>query len=242
MREFLTPVAAVHPPATDESTARYVRSYLILRSVVGLLGILLPFVLVFVDRVWLDGETALRTSLSAYYYSGAREWFVGGLCAIAVFLVTYKVAEANLDNTLSLLGGLTALVVALFPTDRPNNLVGLTPLQDHLGESWVAGIHFGAAAVFIASLAAISYFFGRREGARTVQVGSRSPKFWQTYHWICAGTIVAALVWSAVTAFGDWGPRRALLYGEVVAVWAFAASWLLKGLESGALTPFARPR
>jgi hypothetical protein len=37
----------------------------VISRVVGALGIVLPFVLVFVDRVWLDGDTALRTSLSA---------------------------------------------------------------------------------------------------------------------------------------------------------------------------------
>ena len=29
----------------------------------------------------------------------------------------------------------------------------------------------------------------------------------------------------------DWGPRRALLYGEWLSVWAFGVSWLWKGLE-----------
>jgi Ni,Fe-hydrogenase I cytochrome b subunit len=193
VREFLRPVDAVHPPPATPSDARYIRSYLILRTVIGVLGIVLPFALVFVDYVWLGGDTVLRTSLSDYYYSGAREWFVGGLSAIGVFLLTYKVAEANLDNTLSLLGGLTVLVVALFPTSRPNDLVRLTPLQDHLGENLVAGIHFSSAAVFIASLAFISYFFGMREGARPRREGRRSPRFWQTFHWICAGTIAVAL-------------------------------------------------
>ena len=231
MREFLKPVITVQPRPADPGLARYVRSYLIMRTVVGALGIALPFVLVLVDGLWFDGDPFPRTSLSAYYYSGARELFVGTLSAIGVFLITYKVAEVNLDNTLSLLAGLAVVVVALFPTGRPIDLVGLTPLQDRLGESVVAGIHFTAAGVFILSLAAISYYFGKREGARPRIAGRRSPRFWQTYHWICAGTIAAAFVWSAVTGLSDWGPSRSLLYGEAVAVWAFAASWLWKGLE-----------
>jgi hypothetical protein len=231
MREFLKPVAAVHPRPADPSTARYVRSYLIMRTVVGALGIALPFALVLLDGLWFDGDPFPRTSLSAYYYSGARELFVGALSAIGVFLITYKVAEINLDNTLSLLAGLAVLVVALFPTGRPNDLVRLTPLQDRFGESVVGGIHFSAAGAFILSLAAISYYFGKREGARAPAAGRRSPRFWQTYHWICAGAIVAAFAWSAVTALSGWGPSRSLLYGEAAAVWAFGASWLWKGLE-----------
>jgi len=231
MREFLKPVAAVHPQPADPTSARYVRSYLIMRTLVGALAIALPFVLVLVDGLSFDGDPFPRTSLSAYYYSGARELFVGGLSAVGVFLITYKVAEANLDNTLSLLAGIAVLVVAQFPPGRPTRLVGPTPLQDLFGESVVGVIHFTAAATFIMSLAALSYYFGWREGARPPVAGRRSPRFWQRYHWICAGIIVAALAWCAITLLSDWGPSRALLYGEAVAVWAFGASWLWKGLE-----------
>lgn len=51
------------------------------------------------------------------------------------------------------------------------------------------------------------------------------------YHSICAGIIVVAFAWCAVTELSDLGPSRSLLYGEAVAVWAFGASWLWKGLE-----------
>jgi hypothetical protein len=231
--QFLQPVETVHPRPADPATARYVRSFLIMRTLVGVLGIALPILLVLVDGVWFDAGPFLRESLSAYYYSGARELFVGGLSAIGVFLFTYKVAENNLDNTLSLLAGLSVVVVALFPTSRPSNLIGLTALQNRWGESFVAGIHFFAAAVFILSLAVISYFFGKREG-RPREDGvpqRRSRRFWRNYHWTCAALILAAFLWSGVTELTNWGPSRSLLYGEVVAVWAFAASWLWKGLE-----------
>jgi hypothetical protein len=181
--QFLQPVETVHPRPADSHTARYVRSFLILRTVVGVLGIALPFLLVLVEGVWFDGSPFLRESLSAYYYSGARELFVGGLSAIGVFLFTYKVAESNLDNTLSLLAGLSVVVVALFPTSRPSGLIGLTAVQDRLGESVVAGIHFSAAGLFILSLALISYFFGKREG-RPREGGpprQRSLRFWRKF-------------------------------------------------------------
>jgi hypothetical protein len=230
--QFLQPVETVHPQPADPDTARYVRSFLIMRTFVGVLGIALPILLVLVDGVWFDAGP-LRESLSAYYYSGARELFVGGLSAIGVFLMTYKVAEVNLDNTLSLVAGVTIVVVALFPTSRPSELIGLTALQDRLGESFVAGLHFFAAALFILSLAVISYFFGKREGKprKGRPPHRRSLRFWRNFHWICAALILAAFVWSGVTELTDSGPARSLLYGEVVAVWAFSASWLWKGFE-----------
>ena len=91
-------------------------------------------------------------------------------------------------------------------------------------------IHYVAAAVFIASLAVISFFFGVREGSRAPREGRRSPTFWRWYHWSWAGTIVVALLWIAVTQIVG-SPDKALLIGEAVAVWAFGASWLMKGFE-----------
>ena len=243
MRDFLTPVETVEPRPTDPERSRYVRSYLIMRIVVGALGVALPFLLVLVDGLWLDGDPFPRTSLSAYYYSGVRELFVGALSAIGIFLITYKVAESSLDNTLSLLAGAAVIVVALLPTGRPDDVLELTPLQDRLGESAVETIHFVAAAVFIGSLAVISYFFGKREGTRPPQEGKRrSRRFWRIYHLGCAAVIVLALLWIAVTELSGSGPRNSLLYGEAVAVVAFGASWLWKGLELDMLRGHPAPQ
>jgi hypothetical protein len=228
--DFLTPQLRVEPRPTDPEVSRYVRSYLIMRIFVGLLGVALPLVLVFGDGWGFDGDPFPRDSLSAYYYSGVRELFVGTLSATGVFLITYKVATRTLDNTLSILGGLAAAAVALFPTGRPDDASQLTPLQERWGEDVVEWIHYGAAGLFIGSLGVICVFFGIREGARAPREGKRSPKFWRYYHWSCAGVIVLAVAWMLVTKVAH-GPSKALLIGEWVSVWAFAASWFMKGLE-----------
>jgi hypothetical protein len=168
-----------------------------------------------------------------------RELFVGTLSATGVFLFTYKVAERNLDNLLSFVAGVSAAVIPVFPTGRPSHVVPLTPLQDLLGESVVKGVHFVASALFLVSLAVMSFFFGVREGKRPLREGMRrSPRFWRRYHWACAGAMVLALVWIGVTALVG-GPSRSLLIGEWVSAWAFGASWLMKGAELDML--FGRP-
>jgi hypothetical protein len=238
---FLKPVTAVEPRPTDPQTveARYVRSFLILRVFIGVAGVALPFVLVLGDRLLFEGSPFPRGSLSAYYYSGMREVFVGTLSAIGVFLIAYKVAERNLDNTLSVVAGFAALVIPVFPTQRPSHSGPLTPLQDLLGESFVKEVHFTASVVFLVSLTIMSFFFGKREGGRPPRAGKLSPRFWQWFHWSCAGVMAAALVWMGATAlFG--GPSRSILIGQAVAAWAFGASWLMKGLELDML--FRRPR
>lgn len=237
MIDLLTPELTVERPELtversppDEDGSRYLRSYLIMRVLVGALGVALPALLVFGDGIVFNLDPFPRDSLSAYYYSSVRELFVGTLCATAVFLITYKVADRTLDNTLSIIAGLGALIVALFPTGLPDHVSQLTPLQDRLSEAAVQAVHFTAAGVFILSLGVICYFFGVREGARAARPTKRSPKFWRRYHWSCAGAIIGAVVWIAITqALG--GPSKSLLIGETVAVWAFGASWFMKGLE-----------
>jgi hypothetical protein len=230
MSDFLKPVTTVEPRPTDPKTPAYayVRSFLFMRAAVGLLGLALPFVLVLIDGLAFDGHPFPRGSLSAYYYSGMREVFVGMLSAIAVFLITYKITEANLDNAFSILAGLGAVGVALFPTGAPAN-AELTPLQEWWGESLVKGIHYWATGQFIVSAAVISVFFGVRERARAPH-GKLPPVFWWGFHWVCAAAIALAVLWIAGTAILG-GPRYSVLIGEVVAVLAFGISWLMKGAE-----------
>src|ERR1041384_6184420 len=55
-------------------------------------------------------------SMSAAYYTHMRNIFVGSMCAIGVFLIGYR--RTRVDNWLSSIAGVLALLVALFPTSR----------------------------------------------------------------------------------------------------------------------------
>jgi hypothetical protein len=159
----------------------YLRSYLVMRAAIGFIGVGLPVLLLGGDLFFLKGTPQARGSLSAYYYSGMRDLFVGILFATAIFLVTYKVVERRLDNALSILAGAAVMGVALFPTGRPDGDGGLktpplTPIQEVLGESTVEMVHGVCAALFVLSLAVISFFFGVQEGRRTQRRDGRRAK------------------------------------------------------------------
>jgi hypothetical protein len=217
---FMPEVVVTPRPANEP---RYVRSYVFTRFAIGLLGVLLPPVLVFLEPVLFEGLPAPRGSLSAYYYSGLREVFVGGLWAIGVFLVVYKVLDLSWESLLSSLAGVAAVLVAVFPTERPGDGVTLTPFQVKLGEDTVTTIHYGAAVAFIALLVPIVLFFAREEG-------QREHRSWQGFHTVTAAFIVFG---AALAAFAGitGGPDKGVLYGEWIAIWAFGASWLVKGAE-----------
>ena len=82
---MLWPEVEVRQRPTDAAAAPYVKSYVFMRFAIGVLGLALPVILVFLEPILFDGQPFPRGSLSAYYYSGMREIFTGMLCAIGVF-------------------------------------------------------------------------------------------------------------------------------------------------------------
>jgi hypothetical protein len=63
-----------------------------------------------------------------------------------------------------------------------------SPLQQHLGENLAAVIHF-CAAVFILSLAAISFYFAHQESSQRARRNRRVV----TFHRLCGWLILAAV-------------------------------------------------
>jgi hypothetical protein len=229
----LRPVLSTPPRPADPNSpeAVYIRSFLVLRTLVGSLGIALPLVVILVDKfVYSEGRLP-RGSVSVYYYSGARDLFVAIMAAMGVFFVAYKVAETTFENTLSWLAGLGAIAIPLFPTSRPSKDLPLTPLQNLVGEHWVFIVHFLGSILFLGSLLGISVMFGYRERRRSPHQGQKLPAvFWGRYHYACAALMALAFVWIAIT-LNIHEPAKALLIGEWTTAWAFGASWLAKGFE-----------
>lgn len=229
MIDLLRPSGEVRPQGVPEDPLKvlYVRSYLWLRLGIGLLGLALPIELWLFDS-FLSRHWQLQGSISGYYYTGARESFVGTLSAIAVFLVAHKVAEGNLDNLVTIVAGIFAGLVALCPTDRPSSDIGLSPLQSRFGEDVIKVIHYTAAILFLACLGGMCWLFGNVEGRRPPKEGKRSPLFWRRFHHGCAVTIAVGLVLCLASLLADW-PR--LFWPEALCVWAFGISWTMKGAE-----------
>ena len=94
----------------------YVRSYLWLRLAIGAIGLVLPIMLVGIVDVFEGNNPATRGSFSAYYWTGARDFFVSSLCVIGVFLIGYKFREgtgtAAKESRISTVAGIAAIVVA----------------------------------------------------------------------------------------------------------------------------------
>lgn len=234
---YQRPDDLIHPAdPTDPADVLYTRSYLMTRMVVGIIGVVLPIVFIVGEAFFLRGGVHVRGSISAYYHTSMRDIFVAALCVTGFFLATYMAGRSNQDFWLSFVAGVAVLGVVFFPTSRPHLLRdaprcgvtpmpdGCSPVQQQLGERLVAGIHFGCAVVFILTLAWLCFVFASRE-----QPGSAMARIPSLCGWI----ILGAVAWAVVGGFlkATIWELTPLYVGEVAAVWAFGAAWLVKSRD-----------
>jgi hypothetical protein len=126
-----------------------VLSYMQIRRCVGGIGVLLPFVLFFGNKIIGYG---VQPSMSGYYYTPMRNIFVGSLCALAIFLITYEGWD-RADTVITDLAGIGTFGTALCPT---------SPV-DPTGHQAVVGIfHLTFACLTFFLLAVMSLRFAKR--------------------------------------------------------------------------------
>lgn len=194
-------------------------SYLSLRKAVGIIGILLPFVLA-IGKLLLQGP-GLQSSISSYYYTLMRDVFVGSLCAIAVFLWSYKGYDRR-DDIAGNIASLSAICVALFPT---------TPDIDPTSHARLIGsVHLGSAALFFLTLAYFCLALFRQSDTRHP---TRQKLQRNLVYSVCGYTIIVCLVLIVALGFlfAD-SPIKQLapiFWLEALAIVAFGVSWLIKG-------------
>jgi len=66
------------------------------RAIIGIIGIVLPILLIAGEAFFLRGGVHVRGSLSAYYHTSVSDVFVAGLCVTGFFLATYMVGTKTL--------------------------------------------------------------------------------------------------------------------------------------------------
>ncbi len=192
-------------------------SYLILRRSVGGIGIGLPVALIVAGL--FSGN--IETTMSGFYHTGMQDIFVASNCIVGVFLLAYggydkADDEWFSDRALAVFTGFGAIVLALIPTASEGATAS--------AEIFFGNIHLIAAACFFLGLGVFSFAkFSRTSGP-----------YKRTYQ------VLGLVIFAAIAAIGfgklflpdpakdsiwqDW-----VFWLEVVAVWAFGISWLIKG-------------
>jgi hypothetical protein len=211
-------------PGADGDGARdpctpLVLSYLALRRSVGVIGMALPVTLA-VGGLLLDGP-GLQPTISDYYYSGMRDVLVGSLCAMAVFLGSYRYDRP--DTVAGVVAGVSAVGVALFPTTQGGVPGG--PVDP------VGVVHFVCAATFFLTLAWFCLaLFTRTHPDRPP---TRRKRQRNVVYRVCGVTILVCVALAAVAAAlpdeGWVAAVRPVFWLESLAVVAFGVAWFVKG-------------
>lgn len=202
----------------NQADQSLVISYLLLRKLIGALGVGLPFVLAIGAAVISGLE--IQPSISDYYHTVMRDLFVGILFAIAIFMLSYKGYEPA-DDRAGDIACVTAIGVAVFPVAP----AGATPAQLVLGT-----LHFASATLFFLTLVYFSLVLFTKSDP-SVPPTPRKLQRNRIYR-ICGWTILACLAAIALIKSLASTPLRQLdpvFWLEAGAVLAFGISWLTKG-------------
>jgi hypothetical protein len=213
----------------DTSDIPDVMSFLLLRKLVGIIGMLLPFVLIAGNAIIGDD---LQASMSGYYYTSMRNIFVGALCGLGIFLVTYNGYDRP-DRIITNIAGAGAICVAFFPT---------SPAKPTSGQSVIGDLHLAFAFTVFAMLAVMSLRFAKRSPTPERGLGrlekisyalgftppgtSTTPALEIAIYRGCGLAIIVCI--ALVKPLANVG-GYSLLVLEAIMLVAFGTSWFVKG-------------
>ena len=194
----------------------------VLRTVLGVLGILLPIILYFGARfVFHEG---LQKSLSSYYHTGMRDWLVGILWVIGILLFAYE-GYSRWDNIAGHIACGSAVGVAIFPT-APD---GGSPEMS----GSISTLHFICAAALFATLIYFSgYSFTKMRPDKVTTHEKRCRNIiYIACAWIMALCMVGIIIYKVLLNDPDspLAGIKPVYWLESFAVVAFGFSWFTKG-------------
>jgi Protein of unknown function (DUF998) len=224
-------------PSTRPDADGLASAYRQLQVMVGLIALLLPAVLILGSKA-ISGGPWFQSSLSAYYYTHTRNIFVGALCAIGVFFLGYQHRPLEhgfeVDKWVANIAALGALGVAFFPT-APSAATS----------DWVSTVHGISAGVLFTCLAIFCLFLFTRDrdtppiakatlgaaltGALAPPKDADLPEKGRHAIYIACGVIIVVAM--AVAGLSNWRHWHLFMWTEVVAVVAFATSWLARSTK-----------
>jgi hypothetical protein len=210
---------------TDNDTGLII-SYLTMRRIIGILGIGLPIIIVLGG--FIQNGFVLGTSISSYYYTNMRDFFVGVLSCVGLFLISYKGYE-RIDHITSDISGILAVGIAFFPTSTLKygiNKVGIFQLNDNISLYF----HLTFATLFFLSLAFISIFlFTKHEGSMLTKEKKKRNLVYIVCGCVILFSILCIIVYTLSFQNTFIANLKPILVFETLSLISFGTSWLVKG-------------
>ena len=191
-------------------------SYLTLRLLIGLTGILIPLLVVI--GKWISERTwQLEFSISDYYDNGAAgDMLVGILFVLGFFLMAYK-GPLPIDNITAKIGCITSLGASLFPTT-------------FCSDCWVHALHFVFAFLLFSVFIFFSiYLFRKTHSKKTMTV---QKKYRNRIYLVCGIIMILCIVAIAISFFllesSVTEKYKLVFWFESIALVSFGISWITK--------------
>lgn len=218
-----------------EADNNLVFSYLTMRNLIGISGILLPVVL-FLTTGKGENDKVIESSISDYYYTSNGDILVVLLSVLGVFLFTYRGYKWQ-EKALTTVAAICALGIAFSPTasTRANSL-SIHKTNETVPLVFGIERHFVFAVLFFVALALISLiFFPKTKNKSLLEKpdGSMTQKAKRNIVYkICGWLIIACILLIGLYVTiqpASLKDAPVIFILETVAIWAFGLSWLTKG-------------
>jgi hypothetical protein len=184
--------------------------YRALRLLVGIIALTLPFVVSTVASVPLP-------SISASYYTEARDAFVGMLFVVGSFLWAYN-GHSPTEARASKLASLAAVLVASFPTSCETCPIDSTGV-----------IHYSAAAVLFGILAFFCFGPFRKNTRGAKGKKGRRSKIYFVCGWVIVGSMLSLCLMKLTVPGDTLRLLRATYWIEAISLTAFGIAWIVAG-------------
>ncbi len=202
----------------DEKVIEKVRSSLLHRNVLGLLGMMLPFISIFSGLFVRNKVHGWWWSISAtYYISPALSIILG---ASAIFLICYRSYD-TIDTVINIISGIFAMGVVLFPCKGPYDYPYVGFFQLPVDVSNV--IHSICALLLFVFLSYnIGWLFTRGSNVKKNKI----------YKFCSYAMIVILSIFLLLKILGFFGlpiPGWIVMIAEALLLLFFGFAWLVKG-------------
>lgn len=201
---------------TKRTSSKYTVDTRRMRIMIGLLGMLLPWLVALITLSWPQ-------SISITYYSlFAVGTFMVVLGSAGILLINYK-GYSKIDDITATIGGIFGLLICLFPMtylDDPTIQTGIL----HLPSTVSNIIHCISAMAFFVTLAFMSFFlFTKTSGEMTKQ-----KKIKNIIYRVCGIGMLLSFSLFLLEFIPDFYCYNLTWIIEAIALFFFGLSWIVK--------------
>ncbi len=204
-----------------KNATKEVRMYLRIRNLIGILGVILPWLALFSAGIAEHPSDQWWWSLSATYYQSPA--LVGVLVPACIVLLSY-IGYDRTDNIITSLSGLFGLGIVLFPCSvswlEKGTPVGFFQIPMEISNL----IHGGCAALFFLAIAINSICQFTKSGA----VMTDRKVIRNRIYRVCGyGMLVLEVLFVIARLVG--APGYSVMIIEIILLNLFGFAWLVKG-------------